>query len=88
MFKINEIQTGKSYACKFKCETMLDENNKPITNPDTPLKGPGIYESIGIIQLRDNEKQLVKLVDKITKREFIIPYDNIWDIDEVEWISN
>lgn len=67
---------------------MLDENNKPITNPDTPLKGPGIYESIGIIQLRDNEKQLVKLVDKITKIEFIISYDNIWDIDEVEWISD
>ena len=67
---------------------MLDENNKPITNPDTPLKGPGIYESIGIIQLRDNEKQLVKLVDKITKREFVISYDNIWDIDEIEWISD
>lgn len=67
---------------------MLDVNDKPITDPGTPLKGPGIYESIGIIQLRDNEKKLVKLVDKTTKREFIIPYENIWDIDEVEWISD
>lgn len=86
MIDILDITPGESYACKFRVETMLDTLGRPAPNlSDTPLKGPGIYESIGILMQRDVEQRLVKLQDEKSRKEFVVSFDDIWDIDTVEW---
>ena len=88
MMTIEEIETGKSYACKFKVETMLDDMGRPAPNlSDVPLKGPGLYEGFGVLIQRDSEKELVKVQDEKSKKEFVVPFSDIWDVDDVEWVD-
>ena len=85
---IKEITVGKSYACKFKVTTMLDIMGRPAPNlSDQPLKGVGIYEGIGVLVQRDMQKELVKLKDEKSSKEFVVPFSDIWDVDEVEWVD-
>ena len=85
MIKIEDITPGKSYACKFKTETMLDTYGRIPGLSDTPLKGVGTYEGLGILMQRDSDQRLVKLQDEKSKKEFIVPFKNLWDVDEIEW---
>tara|TARA_A100001035_G_C27706822_1_gene465219 strand:- start:652 stop:924 length:273 start_codon:yes stop_codon:yes gene_type:complete len=85
MIKIEDITPGKSYACKFKTETMLDTYGRIPGLSDTPLKGVGTYEGLGILIQRDSDQRLVKLQDEKSKKEFVVSFDDIWDVDEVEW---
>ena len=85
MIKIEDITPGKSYACKFKTETMLDTFGRIPGLSDTPLKGVGTYEGLGILIQRDSDQRLVKLQDEKSKKEFVVSFDDIWDVDEVEW---
>tara|TARA_B100001287_G_scaffold252208_1_gene233989 strand:- start:3632 stop:3901 length:270 start_codon:yes stop_codon:yes gene_type:complete len=85
MIKIEDITPGKSYACKFKTETMLDTYGRVPGLSDTPLKGVGTYEGLGILMQRDSDQRLVKLKDEKSKKEFVVSFDDIWDVDEVEW---
>ena len=88
MIKIEDIEVGKSYACKFKVETMLDIHDRPHPNlSDVPLKGPGVYEGLGILLQRDMKTELVRLQDEKSKKEFVVPFSDIWDIDTVEWVD-
>lgn len=88
MLQINDIQVGKSYACKFKVETFLDENHKPTPNLDNKASiGIKEYKSLGILLMRDLDNCLVKLVDQPTNIQFIVPFEDIWDIDEIEWVD-
>jgi len=82
---IEEIKTGQSYACKFKVETMLDVHGRVPGLSDSPLKGPGTYEGLGLIQIRDMESKHVQLKDEKSGKEFIVPFTQIWDIDTVDW---
>jgi hypothetical protein len=43
------------------------------------------YEGIGLLLTRDLEQKLVKLKDTESLMEFVVPFDNIWDIDYVNW---
>ena len=89
MIDILDIKEGESYACKFKVEVMLDMNDKPHPNlSDTPLKGPGVYEGLGIINVRDTKSQLVELQDEKSKKTFVVPFSDIWDIDTVAWVDD
>ena len=88
MIKIEDIEVGKSYACKFKVETMLDTFGRVPGFSDTPLKGPGMYEGVGVIQVRDTAGKRVQLKDEKSKKEFVVPFSQIWDVDEVEWVDN
>lgn len=88
MYKIEDIQPGKSYGCKFKVTTMLDTFGRPPGLSDTPLAGPGVYESFGIIQVRDLESKLVELYDEKSRKTFRCGFDDIWDIDDVEYIDS
>jgi hypothetical protein len=36
---------------------------------------------------RDTEKELVKLKDEKSSKEFVVPFSDIWDVDEVEWVD-
>jgi len=86
MFKMEEIEVGKSYACKFRVTTMLDSFGRPAPNlSDAPLAGPGDYESLGVIKVRDVDQQLVELEDTVTQKNFVVSWDNCWDIDTVDW---
>tara|TARA_B100001057_G_scaffold449619_1_gene491011 strand:- start:267 stop:551 length:285 start_codon:yes stop_codon:yes gene_type:complete len=85
-FTIENIETGKSYAAKFKVKTLLDDFGRPAPNlTDIPVKGEGWYEGLGIIQVRDSDKKLVQLKDDKSKKEFVVPYKDLWDVDEIEW---
>lgn len=85
---IEDITPGQSYACKFKVETMLDALGRPAPNlSDQPLAGVKMYEGIGILMQRDTEQRLVKLKDEKSSKEFVVSFDDIWDIDEVEWVD-
>ena len=43
------------------------------------------YEGIGLLLTRDLEQKIVKLRDTESLLEFIVPFDNIWDVDYVKW---
>lgn len=85
MIAIEDVKPGKSYACKFRVETMLDTYGRIPGLSDTPLKGVGTYEGLGILMQRDSDQRLVKLQDEKSKKEFVVGFDDIWDVDEVEW---
>lgn len=87
MIKIQDVKPGKSYACKFKTEQVLDEFGRIPGLSDTPIKGLGWYEGFGELMQRDSEKQLVKILDEKSKKEFVVPFDQIWDVDEVEYVE-
>ena len=88
MIEIENITPGNSYACKFKVKTMLDDLGRPAPNlSDRPLAGVKIYEGIGILMQRDTEKRLVKLKDEKSKKEFVVTFDDIWDIDDIDWVD-
>jgi len=88
MYKIEDIEPGKSYGCKFKVTTMLDTYGRPAPNlSDTPLKGPGEYEGFGVIQVRDLNSKQVELYDTECRKSFRVSFDNIWDIDDVEYVG-
>ena len=83
---IQDIIPGESYACKFRVETMLDTLGRPAPNlSDTPLAGVKSYQGMGVITTRDTEQQLVELQDTLSKKLFVVPYTDIWDVDTVEW---
>jgi len=37
---------------------------------------------------RDMDQRLVKLKDEKSSKEFVCPFDDIWDVDEVIWQDN
>jgi len=40
---------------------------------------------LGILIQRDTDQKLVKLQDEKSKKEFIVPFKDLWDVDEIEW---
>ena len=88
MIAIEDVKPGKSYACKFRVETMLDTFGRIPGLSDTPLKGVGTYEGLGVLMSRDMKSRLVELEDEKSKKKFVVPFDDIWDIDTVEWVDN
>ena len=88
MIDIENIVPGNSYACKFRVETMLDTFGRIPGLSDTPLKGVGTYEGIGILMQRDVEQRLVKLKDEKSSKEFVVGFDDIWEIDEINWVDS
>jgi|TARA_B110000444_G_scaffold255648_2_gene290400 hypothetical protein len=87
MIDIRKVEAGKSYACKFKVEHMLDTFGRIPGLSDTPLAGLGWYEGFGELMQRDSEKELVKILDEKSKKEFVVPFDQIWDVDVVEYVE-
>lgn len=87
MIKIEDVKPGESYACKFRVETMLDTFGRVPGLSDTPLKGVGTYEGLGVLVARDMKSRLVELEDEKSKKKFVVSFDDIWDIDTVEWVE-
>ena len=88
MIKIEDVTPGKSYACKFKVKTMLDDLGRPAPNlSDQPISGPGEYEGFGPITTRDMQSEHVRVFDEKSSKEFVVPFSDIWDVDDVEWVE-
>lgn len=88
MIAIEDITPGGSYGCKFKVTTMLDDMGRPAPNlSDVPIRGPGEYEGFGVLVKRDLESKHVELYDTTARKNFVVSFDNIWDIDTVEWVD-
>ena len=87
MIKIEDIKPGNSYAAKFKVETMLDSYGRIPGLSDTPLAGVGIYEGLGVLLARDVDKRLVELQDEKSKKKFVVSFDDIWDVDDIDWVE-
>jgi len=43
---------------------------------------------LGIINVRDTKSQLVELQDEKSKKTFVVPFSDIWDIDTVDWVDD
>ena len=86
--KIEDVIMGKTYACKFKVETMLDTFGRLPGLSDVPLRGPDLYEGFGTIKVRDMKTRLVRVVDEESRKEFVVSFDDIWDIDEAFYREN
>ena len=87
MIKIEDIKPGNSYAAKFKVETMLDTYGRIPGLSDTPLKGVGTYEGLGGLLARDTDQRLVELQDEKSKKKFVVSFDDIWDVDTIDWVE-
>jgi len=88
MYKIEDIEPGKSYGCKFKVTTMLDIHGRPSGLSDTPLQGPGEYEGFGVLQKRDTKSKLVEVYDTKCRKKFRVDFNSIWDIDDIEYVDD
>ena len=88
MLKIQQVIEGKSNACKLSDTTACDVEGNPTPNltGNTDIENK-IYESLGIIVQRDLTYSLVRLIDEPSKLQFVVPFDKIWDIDEIEWVD-
>lgn len=88
MVDILDISPGERYGCKFRTITMLNDQGEPaIGSPGDSFPGPGLYESVGIIQTRDVENKKVKLIDTRSRLTFVVSFDDIWEIDTVEVVD-
>ena len=87
---IRDIPAGESWACRFKTTTFLDTNGQPVAAPNLSLGQahpgkPGVYTSIGVIQVRDLENERVQLQCVNSLQQFTVDFADCWDIDTIEW---
>jgi len=98
--EVEDIEAGKSYGCKFKVRTLFDNDGALYKSEDIPLGGsekfvedglgtPGDYEGFGVISHRDAGNKLLAILDQnIEDKTWIVPWSNVWDIDDVEWVED
>jgi hypothetical protein len=76
---------GVAYTCKFKTVTKLDTYGRVWPNlSDVPYGSTGDYNSQGDILVIDSKSKRFKVKDKSSKKEFIVEYNDILQIDEAE----
>ncbi len=83
--KPEDLEPGKSYACKFRVRTYLTDNNTPLDTssiPEDPSKWLlGEWESWGLIARRDSQARLLEVNDENCTRTWTLSYDDVWEID-------
>jgi len=87
--QIEDIPAGESWACRFRTTTFLDANGVPMhanlqlgqAHPGQP----GVYEGIGVIQVRDTVNRRVQLQDVESMQQYTVSFDDCWDADTIEW---
>ena len=96
---IEDIEAGKSYGCKFKVRTLFDDDGNRLDTRSIEFGGidaaiangigtPGDYEGFGVITKRDVSSRLLEIADQeIDGQLWIVNWDNVWDVDTVEWIE-
>jgi hypothetical protein len=83
--KPEDLEPGKSYACKFRVRTYLTDNNTPLDTSSIPQDPSewllGEWESWGLIARRDSQARLLEVNDENCTRTWTLSYDDVWDID-------
>lgn len=87
---IEDIEPGKSYACKFVVKTFVNEMGNPVDTSQLSVgeKVPGIpgdYHGFGIVVTRDTANQLLEIWDEQQQRTWVVAWANVSDLDTVEW---
>jgi hypothetical protein len=90
---IKDIPAGESWGCRFRTTTFLNAQGEPVNTTGLQLGQahpgtPGVYEGIGIIQVRDIDAGRVQLQDVASLEQFTVEFDDCWDIDTIEWCEN
>jgi len=89
---LEDITVGESWACKFRVSTFVDDQGNVVEanlQPGQMHPGkPGVYESLGIIQIRDVENKIVQVLDTKSNKTFAVDWENCWDVDSIDWIEN
>jgi len=82
---LEDIEPGKSYACRFEVACLLDATGTPLADMVEGAR-PGVYKGLGVIVMRDSENRLVRVRDvEHADHEYVVSWENCWDVDEVEW---
>lgn len=90
---IRDIPAGESWACRFRVQTFLDAEGLPVTARNLAIGQshpgtPGVYEGIGVIQVRDLDLERVQLQDTKTLLTFTVSFEDTWDADTIEWVED
>lgn len=87
--KPEQLEPGKSYACKFRIKTYVNEQGEPMEIADLPqephLLKTGVWVSWGVIARRDTANRLLEVEDQQTERTWILNWDEVWDIDTAQY---
>ena len=90
MYTPEDITPGETWACKYRTTRMLDAEGNPVVNlavGDTAA-GPGAYESIGVILVRDRENRRLEVRDLQDATTHVVDYGDAWDIDRAVIIDD
>lgn len=92
MLELEDITAGSSYACKFRTRTFVDAEGAPVRATNLQLGQahpgtPGEYQGLGVIRTRDVEQRLLRVVDTASNLEFTVSWDDVWDVDTIDWIE-
>ena len=93
-YTFDDIEPGTAWACKFRARAMVHPDGSIVDTrglqPGEAVKNgaPGVYESIGVIAVRDLEARKLVVKDTRSQFEFAIPEEDAWDFDTVEFVDN
>jgi len=79
----DEITSGEMWGCKYRTTRMLGEDGQPVRNLQlgATARGPGLYESTGVIVTRDRRNARLEVVDVYDQSRHVVNYTDVWDID-------
>lgn len=86
-----DITAGSAWGCEFRVRTWINTETGAIADPPdeppTELSDvqPGEYSSWGVISIRDTESRLFEIQDAAAERSWVVPWDDCWNIDTVEF---
>ena len=82
-FTPDDITSGELWACQYRTTRMLGHDGAPVRNlaVGQTAKGPGLYESTGVIVVRDRMNQRLEIVDAYDQSRHVVNYSDVWAID-------
>lgn len=86
--KVEDVVAGKQYSCKFTAKNIpVDQFGRPggmYSMADLPIARIGDYTSTGYITGRDFSTQLCEVQDYTSEKTFVVEFDDVVDIVEVD----
>jgi len=85
---IREVTPGKSYGCRFRVYLLVGDDDSIPEVASEPSEDTEVYENIGYLKQRDLEQELVVVIDSTNGLEFVVPFKDIWDVDDIEIVDD